>query len=262
MSNLKGSLESISLMDVVQLLHVNRKTGKLLVGSGRVTGVLYFSNGEVVHAENGTMRGESAAIDILEWTSGTFDFQSVQLSMPASIRRTVQDLLMDSARISDSRKRLHGIFPKMSAVPWPTLPEDQLAQGIKLFTEERKILPFFDGFRDFQEVMDSAGAGDVAVLQAAAILMEAGRLEVLDPELSLRVATLKTGLFRKGDHLEVSKGVEMKWKSLGPYLGGLISDQIFGGKSLGASLCLMAAIMRRASATEAAKGFSTNTCVR
>ena len=41
MTNLRGNLESISLTDVAQLLHVNRKTGLLQVSSGKVSGVEY-----------------------------------------------------------------------------------------------------------------------------------------------------------------------------------------------------------------------------
>ncbi|HET8714721.1 MAG TPA: DUF4388 domain-containing protein, partial [Holophagaceae bacterium] len=72
MSNLKGNLESISLIDVSQLLNVNRKTGMLKIVSGRNQGVLYFVNGEVVHAETPMDKGEMAAYQILEWSSGTF----------------------------------------------------------------------------------------------------------------------------------------------------------------------------------------------
>ncbi|HEX9081136.1 MAG TPA: DUF4388 domain-containing protein, partial [Holophagaceae bacterium] len=181
MSNLKGSLESISLTDVAQLLHVNRKTGMLQVTSGRTSGVLYFSRGEVIHAETAAQRGELAAFEILEWATGSFEFLSTQIQTPATIRRTVPDLLMDSARLSDSRKRLHTIFPRLTAVPWPTQPMPSLTEGLKIFAEERRILPFFDGFRDFQDVMKVSGQNDVAVLQAACILKDAGRLEVLEP---------------------------------------------------------------------------------
>jgi len=50
MSTLRGNLQSISLMDVVQLLNVNRKTGKLMVNQGKMSGVLYVQNGDVVIA--------------------------------------------------------------------------------------------------------------------------------------------------------------------------------------------------------------------
>jgi hypothetical protein len=221
MSNLKGSLESISLTDVAQLLHVNRKTGMLQVTSGRASGVLYFSQGEVIHAESLAQRGEMAAFEILEWVSGRFEFLSTLIQVPASIRRTVPDLLMDSARLSDSRKRLHSIFPRLTAIPWPTLPTPALIEGLKIFAEERRVIPFFDGYRDFQDIMKVSGQHDVAVLQAASILKDAGRLEILEPDAHLTVVGLKTGLFKKGDHLELPKPMETWWTPLGPYAHGV-----------------------------------------
>ena len=221
MSNLKGTLESISLTDVAQLLHVNRKTGMLQVSSGKASGVLYFSKGEIIHAETLTQRGELAAFEILEWVTGQFEFLSTQVQVPATIRRTVPDLLMDSARLSDSRKRLHTLFPRLTAVPWPTLPLSRLTEGLKIFAEERRILPFFDGYRDFQDVMKASGQNDVAVLQAAGILKDAGRLDVLEPDAHVTVVAMKTGLFKKGDRLELPKAMEGWWTALGPYAHGV-----------------------------------------
>ncbi len=221
MSNLKGSLESISLMDVAQLLHANRKTGMLQVSSGRIHGVLYFSRGEVIHAETVSQRGEPAAFEILEWNTGQFEFLSTPIQIPASIRRTVPDLLMDSARLSDSRKRLHTLFPRLTAVPWPTQPMPALADGLKLFAEERRILPYFDGYRDFRDVMNVSNQNDVAVLQAACILKDAGRLELLEPDAHVAVVTLKTSLFRKGGYLELPKAMESQWTRMGPYAHGI-----------------------------------------
>ncbi len=235
MSNLRGNLASISLTDVAQLLHVNRKTGLLQVSAEKAKGVLYFSNGEIIHAESNSARGESAAFEILEWVTGHFEFLSTQVQTTATIRRTIPDLLMDSARLQDSRRRLATIFPRQTAIPWPTLPAPQLLEGIKLFAEERHILPYFDGFRDFLEVMAASGQHDVAVLQAAAILKDAGRLEVLEPDAHMTVTLMKSGLFKKGDHVELSKTVEGWWTALGPYRSGIKSVRVAcpGGPSFG-----------------------------
>ncbi len=230
MSNLRGALESISLTDVVQLLHVNRKTGMLQVSSGKVSGVLYFSQGEVIQAETTTARGEVAAFEILEWTVGQFEFLTTQVQVPAAIRRTVPDLLMDSARLQDSRKRLATIFPRLTAVPWPLLPAPRLLEGLKMFVEERRILPYFDGYRDFHDVMASSGQHDVAVLQAAAILKDAGRLDVLEPVAEVGIITLKTGLFKKGNHLELPKSLEEQWKALSPYQSGIKNVRVIWPK--------------------------------
>ena len=226
MSHLRGTLESISLTDVAQLLHVNRKTGMLQVSSGKISGVLYFSSGEIIHAETVRSRGEVAAFEILEWDSGHFEFLTTQVQAQVSIRRTMQDLLMDSARLQDSRKRLHSIFPRLTVVPWPTMAMPQLLDGLKLFAEERRVLPFFDGYRDFQDVMGASGQHDVSVLQAASILKDAGRLEVLHPDAEVSVVPLKSGFFKKADHLELGKALQARWKALGPYQGGIANLRV------------------------------------
>lgn len=167
MSNLKGNLDSISLIDVSQLLNVNRKTGMLKIISGKLQGVLHFQNGEVIHAETASDKGEMAAYQILEWTTGSFDFLPAAVNAPTTIRRSVQDLVMDSARVSDSRKRLHSLFPDLTLVPWPKLAGDALLQGLKIYGEDKKVVPWMDGYRSFQDIMDTTGLNDVSVLQAA-----------------------------------------------------------------------------------------------
>lgn len=217
MSSLKGSLQSISLTDVVQLLNVNRKTGKLYVINGKRSGILFVQNGQVIHAETPDTSGETAAFDVLEWEKGEFEFIGTKIQVPTSIRRSIQDLLMESARTSDSRKRLRGIFSNLHTVPWPTLPDPQLTAGLKLFAEDRKVIPFLDGYRTFMEVIAACEQSEIAVLQACLTLKEAGRLLVLEPELNLTTRVMKAGFFKKGDHVELSRNLEARWKEVGPY---------------------------------------------
>ena len=217
MSNLKGNLQSISLTDVLQLLHVNKKAGLLQVNGEKVNGVLYISNGEVVHAETRTTKGEAAAFEILEWEKGDFEFLASKVSSQQSIRRTVPDLLMEAARTSDSRRRLKSLFPNLDAVPVPSAQEPELTAGLKLYTEDRKIIPFFDGYRTFREIMMVAETNEVGVLQAASLLKDAGRLETLVTDVGVTVGLLKTGFFKKADHLELSPMVESIWKGMAPY---------------------------------------------
>lgn len=217
MSNLKGNLQSISLMDVVQLLHVNKKSGHLKVANGKLAGTLFVVNGDVTHAESGLSKGEMAAFDILEWDRGEFEFVPLKVMAPQTIRRSVPDLLMESARTSDSRKRLRGMFPDLNVVPCPSIMEPQLTAGLKLYAEDRKVIPYFDGYRTFLEIMATSGQNEVAVLQAASILQEAGRLTVVDPVVTVTVGLLKGGFFKKADHVELPKSIEAHWRGLGPY---------------------------------------------
>ena len=217
MATLRGNLQSISLVDVLQLLHANRKTGELLVSRGRVNGVLYVLNGGVVHAETAKAQGESAAFDILEWDQGGFEFISTPVRVQATIRRSIPDLLMEAARTTDSRKHLSGIFPDLGLVPWPPLREPELTAGLKIFDEDRPVLGFLDGYRTFAEIMTDSRLSDVSVLQVCSTLQTASRLKLLDPTVTLAAATAKSGFFQKTEQVRLGKGVEARWMAQGPY---------------------------------------------
>jgi hypothetical protein len=217
MSTLRGKLQSLSLVDVLQLLHANRKTGELLVSRGRQSGVLYVQNGEVVHAETAKAQGESAAFDILEWDQGGFEFVTTPVRVPVTIKRSVPDLLMEAARTTDSRRHLAGIFPDLGLVPWPTVKGPALTRDLRLFEEDRKVLDYLDGFRTFQEIIAESQLGDVTVLQVCAALQSAGRLERLKPTRSVAVAWARTGLFRSPERVQLAKVHESGWLAMAPY---------------------------------------------
>lgn len=217
MSTLRGKLQSISLVDVLQLLHANRKTGELLVSHGRQNGVLYVQNGEVVHAETAKAQGEPAAFDILQWDQGGFEFITTQVKAAPTIRRTVPDLLMEAARTADARKHLSGIFPDLGLVPWPLLKGPRLSQGLAIFPEDRGALAFLDGYRTLQDIITDSRLPDVSVLQACATLHSAGRLAVLQPTISVAASLARTGLFQKGDPVKLAKVHESHWLAMGPY---------------------------------------------
>ena len=224
MFTLRGNLQSISLTDVIQLLHVNRKTGKLYVNQSKMSGTLYVLNGDVVHAETPLMVGESAAFEILEWEQGEFEFLAASFKAPASIKRSLPDLLMEGARTTDARKHLKSIFPNLHMVPWPSLPEPKLTAGLSLYPEDRKVIPYLDGYRTFLEVMTVSEQNDVTVLQTCATLKAAGRLTLFEPNVSLTITPLKTGFFRKGDQVQLSKAHEARWLSQGPYASNPIAN--------------------------------------
>lgn len=223
MSNLRGLLQSINVMDIVQMLHDNRKTGQLLLRNGRFHGVLFVSAGEIVHAESGPAIGEMAAFDLLAWDRGEFEFMAGPVKSVGSIRRTVPDLLMESARTLDTRRRLRAYFPTLEALPWTFLPEPALTAGLNLSPDIRMVIQQFDGYHDFHQVMAATQQNEVEVLEAAFVLLEAERLQVFEPSVPLTVETMKTGLFKKGDHVEVGVIHESRWRGLQPYSHGLIT---------------------------------------
>lgn len=221
MSGLRGTLEGISLTDVTQLLNINRKSGRLQVDGSQGHGTLWFSEGELVHAESPQARGEAAAFEILAWTSGHFEFRRGQALASTTICRPLTALLMDAARLQDSRRRLAALLPDLDAIPWARRPASDRMGALNLSRDDLRILPFFDGYRTFREIMTATGQHDVAVRQVAALLLEAGELELLHPTAQVEAHAARQGLLWKAKQVQLPQGLRALWTALGPYAAGV-----------------------------------------
>ena len=218
MSTLRGKLQSIALVDVLQLLHANRKTGELLVTQGKQSGVLYVQNGVVVHAETAKAQGETAAFDILEWDQGGFEFVTTPVKAPVDH----QAVGAGPAHGGRPHHRLppapvgHLPGPRTWCPgPPPRSPSSPRACGC--IAEDRGVLAFLDGYRTFQEIITDSELGDVAVLQVCAALQGAGRLALLQPTIYVCGRSRQARLFRQGDQVKLAKIHEAHWLTMGPY---------------------------------------------
>lgn len=70
---IKGNLQDMSLPSLVQMICTDRRMAALIIcHQNTEEGVLFFENGEIVHARLGLLEGEEAAFELLQWTEGTF----------------------------------------------------------------------------------------------------------------------------------------------------------------------------------------------
>jgi hypothetical protein len=92
-----GTVTNTSLPDVIQLLCIGRNTCCMSVRSGKKRGVIYFRQGEIVHSQTGTLRGEEAFYAILSWELGVFHCE-VAPPKKETIQESWDFLLMESMR--------------------------------------------------------------------------------------------------------------------------------------------------------------------
>jgi CheY-like chemotaxis protein len=73
--SLQGSLEMMSLASIIQLNCEERNQSRLRIRRQGREGLIYFKDGEVVHAEVGTVTGERAVYELLSWDRGRFQME-------------------------------------------------------------------------------------------------------------------------------------------------------------------------------------------
>ncbi|MBI4401426.1 MAG: response regulator [Nitrospirae bacterium] len=71
---LNGRIEDVDLLDMIQALELNQKTGALVLSHGERTGTLYFRDGVIVDAGIQSPKREEPLFILLGWKTGRFLF--------------------------------------------------------------------------------------------------------------------------------------------------------------------------------------------
>lgn len=114
----------LELLDVIQLKGVSRFSGCISVQGDGFTGLLFFRDGQIIHAEAGALSGEPAFYEVAQRPGTSFTLQPNVTTTSHTIHRSWQFLLMESQRLVDeaSRKRPSGqppAAPSSAAAPPP-----------------------------------------------------------------------------------------------------------------------------------------------
>ena len=69
-----GPLADIDLVDLIQTLEVQQKTGALVLKRDSESGAIYFKEGAILGADLGTAEGREPLVSLLTWKSGEYVF--------------------------------------------------------------------------------------------------------------------------------------------------------------------------------------------
>lgn len=100
-SGFAGTLRNIQLTDIIQMCCLAGASICVRVRQDQQEGALYVIDGEVVHAECGSISGVDAFFTILSWQSGQFETLDEPLKTEPTIKEPCQFLLMEAARRAD-----------------------------------------------------------------------------------------------------------------------------------------------------------------
>ncbi len=175
---IEGSLEQISLVDLLQIFNLNRKTGLLELKAGEYEGRIYVHDGGVVHAGTGRHRGEKALFRMLQWRDGSFAFIPEQVTGDLNIRRGTDMLLLEGARQADELAQLRGQLPHDNARLVAATEFKERFEGLHPVTQE--ILNLLEFYKTVGELVDHARVTDFEACRAIRTLLEKGVLQAVE----------------------------------------------------------------------------------
>jgi DNA-binding response OmpR family regulator len=176
---IEGSLSQLPLPDLMQILAMNKRTGRLVLSHGTTRGEVFMNNGRAVNARFGEVEGEKALFRLLSFSEGSFAFTPGPPSARVRLERQMEDALLESARQADERARLWESLPapstRVALAPDATVPVDPhpvTAEVLQLMGQPRKI----------SDLMDLTVSPDLEVMGAVKALLESGHFVIKEGE--------------------------------------------------------------------------------
>ncbi len=208
---IEGSLQSVDIQDIVQLLNLNRSTGFLHIKSPSLNGVLYYREGEIVNAEVEGLKGEAAAYVLLSQSEGTFHFEITDHQAEQKITRSIHDLVLEAARRKDTISKIRASIKHDNIVFLP-LVDVRIPHLRKEFTEfEVELLSMLDGQTDIKKIIEKREESPFEVFYVIYDLEKRGHLKRVNIYKVLEVEELKKKLFGKNREVHVSSGIVGEW---------------------------------------------------
>lgn len=184
---LKGGLAEFRLPEVVQFLHINRKTGELAIYAADHShiGSIFLVQGELVHANLKEIRGVAAFERIMFLDRGYFIFLAENISQDLTIESPLQVLLMEAHARHDELSRFRAELPPFETV---LAILNDVTTVPSLTTQEWKILSLINGKRSIEGIAQKDG-DEHAALSALHSLMVKGLIAVTTEKSPLLALT-------------------------------------------------------------------------
>ena len=159
-------------MDLLQILAVNRKTGRLGVEREGERAEIALEEGRVVDARMGAAVGEKALYRLLTHREGQFAFVPGPAGSEERIERKVDELVLEGLRQADEVARLLPTLPKPGDLVELAVDPSEIPPGLHPVTEE--VVALLAEPRRLEEIVDRCPASDLEALRAVAALLERG----------------------------------------------------------------------------------------
>jgi hypothetical protein len=195
--SLSGTLDTLSLPELCELLSGTHKTGALHVRADSGQGVLWFSGGQVCAGEAGGQTGPAPAggdvldrlhdvcFELFRFTSGSFEFEPDRRPpWPADRGTDVAGLVAETERRMAEWREIITVIPSTEARP-RLVPEPAGGGPVTLDAAQWRVVTGIDGRRRVSALIRVLDGGEFTVCKLLRSLVQAGLVEIdADPSAS------------------------------------------------------------------------------
>jgi hypothetical protein len=196
---LRGNLAQLSLLDILRMLSLGNRSGRLDIRQGGKSGEIYLERGSIVHAVTGTQIGDKGVYTLMGWLAGDFSF-TPDIDVPErSIDTTTEQLMLEAARQADQWKDIKDVLSSTDTVF--NISPSGSTNTVSLKPIEWQVLAQVNGERSVVEIGDILDLPEFEVAKIVYSLTTAGLLhEISDARSVLREIVDEEFFVQLADH--------------------------------------------------------------
>jgi predicted regulator of Ras-like GTPase activity (Roadblock/LC7/MglB family) len=170
MSSIQGNLRDMALTDLIENTCQDRKTAQLDIRRAGVQVLLFFKDGNLVHAQSGGETGEEVVYRILDWSEGVFTLETGVEPPSTSIQQAWTSLLLEGARrIDEAAQSALAARAAAAAPPGETGRGSPSAQPAPAVQSESAAPLEVNPMANFEQILGEMGAEITGYLGSALI---------------------------------------------------------------------------------------------
>ncbi len=175
-----GRLEDLSVIDLIEALGTERKTGVLsLNNENGHSGQIVFRHGSVISASAEFLRAEEAVYKMIYWNRGRFSMSFSDVTAEDEFTSSNLGLLLQGAKRMDLRNELLKQLPSLDAIIITTSNFKKILSQKDINAELREFMKLFDGERSLGRIIDDSHENEIVTLKRIVKLYKLGFLHVL-----------------------------------------------------------------------------------
>ena len=182
MEVLRAEISYISVVEVLQFLSMNKKTGKIKIKS-RYEGEIYIEEGKFTHAIFNDLEGIDALFELSLLKEGYLTFEPNILPPKKTMGGEPVKLFEEFDRRKREIREIENKLPPLDAILLKS--EDISFEKLNLRKNDWKILSLIDGKKKLREVIFESQIGLFEGYKSVSFLIEKGL--IFDPEEGKRI---------------------------------------------------------------------------
>jgi len=194
--DISGDLENTRCPEIIKILSLGKRTGRLFLSNGAENGDIFFRDGSVIHSQSGLLQGVKSIYELSIWTSGIYRFFVDEAPEMMTIDISIDDILAEIANRIRQMDKVTSLIPSSSTVYMlePDLDEKEFT----LKSVQWKIIVHINGKKSIAEIAQNIGIGISDAMKVFYTLIKLGILKEagdLNADVSGTIAELPDTAF-------------------------------------------------------------------